>query len=165
MRLGLKLAALLALLVAVLFGGYYAGKHTASEEGRDAWLDGQANTLIEQVQITAMLRAGDYEGAIKRSDNFIAADLIGLDAFAQPDQSPLDRNVLAALKLASIYRAKYRAEFERSRPPGACCEDRILHALSVGAANGELRHQWFVDKYLGSPAQSTASPLTQPKGQ
>lgn len=101
MGLGLKLAVPL-LLAAALFGGYCAGKHVASEEDRDVWLDAEANRLIVEVQIVAMLRSGDYAGAIKRSDVYIAEDLIGLDAFAQPDRPPLGRNVLSALKLASI---------------------------------------------------------------
>jgi hypothetical protein len=166
MRLGLKLAAPL-LLVAALFGGYCAGRHVASKEGRDAWLAAEANRLTVEVQIAAMLRAGDYESAIKRSDVYIAADLVGFDAFAQPDQPPLGGNVLSALKLASVYQSKYRSEFDQSQPRGGCCQDRILHALSVGAANGELRNQAFANKYLGAgtPAQSTAQPLTQPKGQ
>lgn len=166
MRLGLKLAAPL-LLVAAIFGGYCAGRHVASEEGRKAWLDAEANRLVAEVQFVATLRAGDYEGAIRRSDFYIASDLIGLDAFAQPDQPPLGRNVLSALKLASIYHAKYQSEFDRSQPPGGCCQDRILHALSVGAANGELSHQSFANKYLGisTPTQSAVQPSTQTNNQ
>jgi len=135
-------------VAAAFFAGDLLGRQSANAEMQSIYEVQQALGLVRTVQVAAMVRLGDTAQALKWSENSIDQDLIGLDAFAEPNQPPLDSTVLSALKLAALYRAKYTAEYENTVPTDSCCVQKISHALSLGSGAKSFSYAPFAAKYL-----------------
>ena len=165
-RRSLMLSVAAVIAATGIYASYRLGQHEEMERSRDVWLDEQANSLAITVEIAAMTRAGDIGQALKWSENMIDGQLIGLDAFAQPDRPAFDKPLLNALKLTSIYRLKYQKEHSESAPASAQYQDRIDHVLSIVDQRGEVTNPALVKKYLSpnSTFQPTTLPPTRPSG-
>lgn len=143
--------ALVVPLAAASVGSFFWGEHIKAEEERSVFLDSEANHLAIEIQFAAMNRAGVVDHAIHQAEAFIGGDVLTLSMFTGPDQAPLTRHQLSALRLAAQYRDLYPVSFEKANPYDNSIKPRIDRALDLGARSGATDYQSFAAKFLSPP--------------
>jgi hypothetical protein len=143
-----RLGLIVFVFLAGAISGYFLGERKTEEKFEKLFYLGEAKQLTTSVQILSAIHYGDSKEAAKWLEHYVDGNLIVLGPYkeiALKENIPI---ILSSLKLASIYRDKYKDQRSKVQGENPDINASISETLAFGKQYGEITHKDFVRKCL-----------------